>query len=469
MAQSTPFVRAALSLAAGLLLATLSMQAAHATVETDAITELLTEPGSTGLGFALRVSPSPYLGATTKADALPLYLYEGERVFLRSSRAGVKALTGQAHQLDVFVDKRLEGYPLTSPPDSLAGLEVRSNSTDVGATYRYRQQWGALSAEYLRDVSRGHHGSEIRLGYGYDLDSGAWRWRPSVTLARRDAKLNDYYFGVRPNEAAPGRPAYRAGAGVNTTLALDGSYALSRGWRVLGGVSATLLSGAVQDSPIVDRRVLPAVYLGVAYELGAPNKPANAEAAPIAVKALYGRSTEDGCHLVRILTLRCFSTASNDRTNIAGIQIGKPFAQNWNGWPVDLYGYAGLTRHDERGLQSNGLQADLFMKGYYYGFPWANRIKTRVGLGIGASLAQRAPYIEAKTQADRGEPASRLLNYLDPTVDISVGDVIGVRSLKDTYVGVGVSHRSGAFGTSRLFNSVSGGSNYIYSYLETAF
>ena len=53
-----------------------------------------------------------------------------------------------------------------------------------------------------------------------------------------------------------------------------------------------------------------------------------------------------------------------------------------------------------------------------------------------------------------------------PSIDVSVGDLFGVRSMRETYFGVGVSHRSGIFGTSQLLGNVNGGSNYIYSYLE---
>lgn len=43
---------------------------------------------------------------------------------------------------------------------------------------------------------------------------------------------------------------------------------------------------------------------------------------------------------------------------------------------------------------------------------------------------------------------------------------LGVRSLQRTFLGLGVSHRSGIFGTSQLLGNVSGGSNYLYSYVE---
>ena len=147
---------------------------------------------------------------------------------------------------------------------------------------------------------------------------------------------------------------------------------------------------------------------------------------------------------------------------MTGVQIGKPFIEKLNGWPLDFVGYVGLLRHNDNGLQPNGLQLDAFMKAYYYGFPWSARVRTRLGFGAGVSVAQHVPYAEASSLAT----TSRVLNYLDPTIDVSVGDLIGSRVLKDTYLGFGVSHRSGIFGSSSLLGNVNGGSNYIYTYLE---
>jgi outer membrane protein len=62
-----------------------------------------------------------------------------------------------------------------------------------------------------------------------------------------------------------------------------------------------------------------------------------------------------------------------------------------------------------------------------------------------------------------------VLLYLDPSVDVNLGDLLRAKSLRETYLGMGVSHRSGVFGSAQLFNNVDGGSNFIYAYLETAF
>ena len=435
------------------------------------LTDILNTPGSAGLGLATRAATSPYLGGGTRYDLVPLYLYEGDRLFLHANRAGVKLFNdgdrNAGQRFDLFVEQRFEGFPAESLPASLAGMTSRDSGIDLGLAYRLRQSWGTLRAELVRDVGSASRGYEARLGYGYDYRSGRWSLRPDVSVSWRDAKLNNYYYGVRANEAVAGRAAYTPGSGTQTQLGLFGSYDVSERWRLLAGVSATLLGDSVKNSPIVQKRVLPAVYIGAAYDFGSHRRQWDEPSSPTYVKLLYGKATEDGCHLARIITARCLSTAKVNATHISGIQVGKPFIEKLNGWPLDFAGYVGLTHHDERGLQANGLQVDVFMKAVYYGFPWSERVKTRLGLGVGLSAAQRVPYTEVISQ--NGKTTSRLLSYLDPTIDISVGDVLGVRSLKETFIGFGVSHRSGIFGASRLLGNVSGGSNYIYTYVESAF
>lgn len=444
------------------------MTPARADANLEPLTNILSVPGSAGLGVVTHFESSPYREAGNRYDVLPLYLYEGERIFLHANRGGVKLKQDDTQRFDLFVEQRLEGFPADRLPDSLAGMATRDSGIDLGLSWRYRQPWGTLQAELLHDVGGFSKGSEFRLGYTYDWRSGRLSLRPSLSVAVRDARLNNYYYGVRPAEATPGRAAYSPGAGLNTTLGLFGSYDLTQRWRLLGGVSATVLDRKINDSPIVQKRVLPGVYLGAAYDFGGPQREWAQPDSPTYFKLLYGKATDDGCHLIKILTAQCLSTASVNPTSITAIQVGKPFLQNLNGWPVDIAGYAGLTSHNDRGLQANGLQLDLFMKAFYTGFPWSDRVKTRLGMGVGVSLAQRAPYIEASSQALEGKPVSRMLNYLDPTIDVSLGDLLGSRALKDTFIGVGVSHRSGIFGSSRLLGNVSGGSNYLYTYVESA-
>ena len=234
---------------------------------------------------------------------------------------------------------------------------------------------------------------------------------------------------------------------------------------MLAGVSATRWSKGVRNSPIVDKRVQIATNLGLMYDVS-PEHAVWPDNKPLIVKVMYGKATN--CNLINVMEFACASTKTVDNTGISAIQIGRPFIERLNGWPLDVVGYVGLLRHNEQGLQADFWQADAYMKAFYYGFPWSERVRTRLGFGIGVSYAQKVPFVEQRDQALRGRNSSKILNYLDPSIDVSVGDLFGVRSMRETYFGVGVSHRSGIFGTSQLMGNVNGGSNYIYSYLEWA-
>ena len=433
-----------------------------AIANSDFLADLIRDDSS-GLGAALRVQQSLYRGDGVRLDLLPIYLYEGRHLYLHSNRLGLKFDVDRGQRFDVFVSRRLESFPVDQVPSSLAGMVTRTTESEAGASFERRFDWGNVFAEYLRDTSHTSGGAETRLGLTYVEYRGGFRLNPYFIASARDAKLNDYYYGVAPSEAAADRPAYSVGGGLNGTIGFNLRYDLSRDWHLLAGVSATRWAGTVRNSPIVENRALQlAGFGGFAYEFEPATPRRWEDHTPVFVKVLYGRSST--CNLLPIMELRCGTLATDEKTSIAAVDLGVPFYENPDRW--SFVGYVGLLRHDERGLQPDFWQVNAYMKVFYWGFPWRNSVRTRVGFGAGLSYAQAIPFAEAQSQAERGRNTSKLLQYLDPTIDVSVGDVFGSKKLRETYFGLGVSHRSGIFGMAQLFDNVNGGSNFIYTYLE---
>jgi outer membrane protein len=435
-----------------------------AAATSDFLADTLTDRGGAGAGMVARFEQSPYRGGGVRIDLLPLYLYEGEHVYWDSYRAGLKFDFASDRRAAAFLSRRFESFPVEQIPASLAGMSRRTPETDFGLSYEQRFDWGSVSGEVLRDVSGTSGGTEWRLGAATERRRGGLKLAPYLMLAARDAKLNDYYYGVSPSESAADRPAYQPGGGVNATVGLNARYDLTDRWHFLAGVSATLWAGGVRRSPIVEDRVQLAAFGGVAYEFTPTPARYDGDRAPLTFKVLHGRSTD--CNLLPIMELRCRSISTEDRTSVDSFEVGWPFIETPNGWPVAIAWYAGLLRHEERGLQPDSLQLNLYLKAFYWGFPWSERVRTRIGFGAGFSYAQAVPFAEARDQAARGRNTSKLLQCLDPTIDFSVGDLFGSRELRETYLGLGVSHRSGMFGMAQIFDNVNGGSNYIYTYVE---
>lgn len=429
---------------------------------------LLEEPGSAGLGFMGRLESSPYRSAGDRRDLLPLYLYEGERFFLRANAAGVRASGDETQGLELFVERRLEGYPEDDIPDVMEGMAPRNSEADVGARYFWKHDRHLWDVSLRQDASGSSDGSELRASYGYAWRGQRWSLLPVVGVSWRSSKLNDYYFGVRDDEVTAERDAWSPGAGVDLNLGLYAKYRVLQNWSVIGGVQMTRYASEIRDSPLVDRSIKWSGMIGASYDFGNGQVRWDEPETPTYVKVFYGRDSADGCHLVRIMTLQCAQLNSDDPTDIWGVHVGRPFVSQLNGWPLDLVGYVGVLRHDEKGHQPDAWQLDAYMKGFYYGFPWSHRVKTRLGFGFGVSYAERVPYAEVQSQARRERNTSKVLNYLDPSIDVSVGDLFGSERWRETYFGFGVSHRSGIFGSARLLGTVDGGSNYIYTYLEAA-
>lgn len=442
----------------------LAAAAAPAAATSDSLDGVLAGRGGAGAGMAARVEQSPYRGGGVRIDLSPLYLYEGEHLYLHSHRAGLKLDFGSGRRVAAFLSLRLESFPVDRVPESLAGMSRRTPETDLGLSYEQRFDWGNAFGEVLRDVSRNSGGAEWRVGAGTERRQGRLKLAPYVMLAARNARLNDYYYGVGASEATVDRPAYQPGAGLNGTVGLNARYDLAERWHFLAGVSATLWSGGVRRSPIVEDRVQLAGFGAFVYEFTPTPAKDDRDRVPLTFKVLHGRSSN--CNLLPIMELRCRSIGTDDRTSVDSFEVGRPFIESPNGWPVAIAWYAGLLRHEERGLQPDSLQLNLYLKAFYWGFPWSGRVRTRIGFGGGLSYAQSVPFVEARDQAVRGRNTSKLLQYLDPTADVSVGDLFGSRDLRETYFGLGVSHRSGMFGMAQIFDNVNGGSNYIYTYLE---
>ncbi|HWJ94226.1 MAG TPA: MipA/OmpV family protein, partial [Telluria sp.] len=362
------------------LLAALPLAAHAGPAATDVLIDFLAVPGSAGLGAIQRIDRPPYKEGQVSQDLVPLYMYEGSDVFLRATRVGVKLNQRPDHRVELFLDYRYEGHPADHQPDILSGMARRNAAMQAGAAYRARSQFGNVDLEVMHDANNTSHGTEWRLGYNIDIEAGRWHFRPSWAVSRRNSALNNYYYGVRPAEATPWRPAYNAGAGTDWTWALYGYYELTARWRLLGGFGVTYLDQTVRASPLVSDRAQTGALVGAAYDFGS-HKPYREPGAPLFVKLFGGRATE--CNFLPAVALRCGSTRTPGDTRIWGVDLGRTLVERVNGWPLDFAAYAGVLAHDERGLRADGLQLDAQIKAYYYGLPWSSRVRTRIGFGAG--------------------------------------------------------------------------------------
>ena len=181
--------------------------------------------------------------------------------------------------------------------------------------------------------------------------------------------------------------------------------ACSDSWQLIAGAGLTHWSSGVRASPVVGDGTQFNASVGLLYTFK-PEQPNEWDRRPLIARFGYGQSTD--CDLAPIVEWRCFNVNQQDDTSIVLFDVGQVLVQRINGWPLDLAGFIGFLKHEDRGLQPDSWQINAYYKLYYYFGPWwRDTLRTRFGLGGGISYASRVPFSEQRDQDTRGRDTSQ--------------------------------------------------------------
>lgn len=143
------------------------------------------------------------------------------------------------------------------------GMEKRDFSFEGGPNVQWRTPVGVVNASLSQDLGGASNGQNAQLQFIRPLLTGqTLRLNGFAGLQWFSSKMNDYYFGVRANEATATRPQYTAGSTTNLQFGVNGSYQVTRRGSVLFGAIINRLGDEATQSPIVETRWQPVVFAG---------------------------------------------------------------------------------------------------------------------------------------------------------------------------------------------------------------
>ena len=155
------------------------------------------------------------------------------------------------------------GAPLAQPTE--LAVPDRDYAVELGLEVLADGRWGQLQLTTHHDASGTHDGYELFLDYGYGWRRQRWHIEPSIGFAYKSDELNDYYWGVRPEEASAALPQYRARSGVNPHFKLAAGYQLNRHWSVAIAAQYERLATEAAASPLVADRDVVGYFAGAHY------------------------------------------------------------------------------------------------------------------------------------------------------------------------------------------------------------
>jgi outer membrane protein len=217
------------------------------------------------LGLGGGITRSPYRGYGNQNSALPLLLYDSQRLHFFGTSTDLKL--GSLQQFDFTLRAQYSGDGYQSNDATiLNNMAERKYALWLGGTATWRAPWARLTAQWLKDASGHSRGQTFRLNAEHGFTLGRVILTPHLGVAWYDKNYVDYYYGVRQDEANASRNAYTGKATVNTSIGLRTGWRFSAAQSVFLDASATHLGSGISDSPLVDRATLPSVRLGYLYQ-----------------------------------------------------------------------------------------------------------------------------------------------------------------------------------------------------------
>lgn len=290
----------------------------------------------------------------------------------------------------------------------------------------------------------------------YNYEFGDWELEPSFTIRYKDADFNSSYYSFKD---ATGE---KIGAGIDANLGIKARYHVISNLYLLGETSVTRLDSEAYHSQIVEDRYQGEVFVGFGFfnDKGKERK-SDLRNRPY-LRVAHGWATPS--NMGDIFKLNAEKDEYNNQ--MTSFFYGHPLTDELFGLPLDIYLTPGLVHHWSSDVQSSSTEYVVAIKAYYT-FNWPT--KWRFGVAEGMSYIDNITYIEATEMEEKGYTPSNLLNYLDFSVDVNVGDLFNQKDWENMWVGYSLHHRSAIFENASQFGRIKGGSNYNTIYFQYDF
>ncbi len=395
-----------------------------------------------GFGFAYRSASIPYVTEDSVVSSLvPMLFFENEYIFLHGLESGIKLYESDDWRVSVITRMHFVDIP-----EQYQNI-TQADTNDVGLQLQYKMTHNQFIDLEAMDDLHGRFFSNLR--YSANLENGSLEYKPYAQLQWNTSKYNSYYYGLDQENIA---------SGMDAVIGVEARYHVWRNFYLLAKAQGRFLGKDARESQYIEDNIDAELHLGIGFfnDKSKPKKE-NLDISPY-LRIAHGWATSS--NLNDIITGNTEEDPYNNQ--LTSLFYGYPLADEIFGFPLDFYLTPGFVFHHSSDVQDATQEYVLAIKAYYtIPFPW----KVRFGVAEGISYVDTVTYIEQTEMDEKGYRSSQLLNYMDFSLDLHLGDVFGEK-LDDMWLGYSIHHRSSIFESSSRFGRIKGGSNYNSVYVQ---
>jgi outer membrane protein len=218
------------------------------------------------VGPGVWVTTKPYKGVDPTVYPIPVVIAVVAPFYFKIDTAGCRVFSDSNMTFDFIGKLRTNGYK-GEDSQILDGMHTRHMTVDVGGEFAISGNWGKFSTSLVTDGMGKHDGQEFRVTYAKPFKfENSSEISPSVGIAVLSSHLANYYYGVRDNEARPGRPAYEPGISYKPFVGLDANCQLDKDWTLFTNITYYMLDSGLRDSHIVNKDYEISILTGAIYK-----------------------------------------------------------------------------------------------------------------------------------------------------------------------------------------------------------
>lgn len=396
-----------------------------------------------GIGFSLRTANVPFAAEDkTVSTLVPLILYEGDRVYIYETEGGFKFLETPRWRISAM--GRMHFFDIPRQYQN----QVQGDRGDWGAQIRFRPQEKLFfDVEALSDLD-GHASGHARVGtelLGTRFRAQAWADARFTT-----SHYNSLFWGLGQEEVD---------GGVDLSLGAKGYLQVWNSLYLQGALGATYLSRPVREASLVedDFRLIGFLGVGFSKERMGPSDRA------LEIRPYWRASHQWGTPSSLAKVMRLQAKPDTFNSQLTTLFYGLPLTDRLFTLPIHVYLHSGLGWHWASDYQDHRVEGVVSIKIFYtIPLPW----RVRLGFAEGVSFITEVTALERNNNEKKGFQPSEYQNYLDPSVDIHLGDIFPWDPLRGVWLGTYIHHRSAIFETAQQFGRIKGGSNFRGVYLK---
>ncbi len=399
-----------------------------------------------GIAAVIRTASIPYVTDTeTVSTFIPMMFFENEYVFIDGMEGGLYLYQESDWQLSALM--RLRYFDLPKEDQNKAGGDVVD--TGFRARYNFDREW-FIDSELMVDPD---FRAYMNVKLGAEIESGDWWFNPSIESRWKGSEFNSYYYSRNLDSGEV------LGAGVDVKAGIMSRYHVTSNLYLLGGSYLSRLDDNAYSSQYIDSRWQFEYFLGVGFFTDSSTSTRKDISNKPYLRIAHGWATPS--NIGDIINLDSEKDPYNNQ--MTSVFYGLPLTNELFSLPVDLYLTPGYVQHWKSDVQNLSSEFVVAIKAYVT-IPWPT--KWRFGVAEGLSYINNVAYIEQSEMDRKGYRESKLLNYLDFSFDVNLGDLFNHRELDGVWLGYSIHHRSAIFENSSQYGRIKGGSNYNSIYVQ---